>query len=257
MSLPCADIPLIYRHASLKAKAKKLCMQFNLQLADKHLNDWLLVLDDLALSLQHAANKQNLLIHFDQGKNDHRRRFSNGRQQPLSKAVGLDKPRDLKIIDATAGFGRDAFMIASLGAQVTMLERHPALAALLFDALERAALNSELNDIVNNIKLVHKDSQAYLQELSSDNKPDIIYLDPMYPERKKSALVKKEMQAAHILVGADTDSNVLLDIALETASRRVVVKRPKGADTLGESTPSTAIHSKNTRYDIYSISKLD
>lgn len=257
MTIAVENIPLWYNKASLKKQAQNLCECFQLDFADKSHNEWRLVLDELGLSLQHPNNKQTLSIHFDQGKNDHRRKFSNGRQQPLSKAVGLDKPRQLHILDATAGFGRDAFVFASLGAQVTMLERHPAMAALLYDGLERARLNIELEPILAKMTLVHGSSLDYLKALSIDNQPDVIYMDPMYPDRKKSALVKKDMQAAHAIVGADQDSEALLEVAIQTAKKRVVVKRPKNAEPIADKAPSTTVQSKNTRYDIYTKAKLD
>lgn len=257
MTIAVENIPLWYNKAGLKKQAQNLCERFQLDFADKSHQAWRLVLDELGLSLQHQNNKQALSIHFDQGKNDHRRKFSSGRQQPLSKAVGLDKPRQLHIIDATAGFGRDAFVFASLGAQVTMIERHSAMAALLYDGLERARLNVELEPILAKTTLVHASSIDYLKALPEQEQPDVIYMDPMYPDRKKSALVKKDMQAAHAIVGADQDSEALLETAISTAKKRVVVKRPKSAEPIAGKVASTHVQSKNTRYDIYTKAKLD
>ncbi len=262
MSLIESDIPLRYKNNSLLKQAENLCDLFSLELATRQHTGWVLDLDETQLSLQHSDNKQHLAIHFDEGRNDHRRRFSSGRQQPLSKAVGLDKPRKLHILDATAGFGRDSFVFASLGAKVSLVERHPVMAALLYNAIERAKLNIELESIMQNMTLLHKSSDVYLLSLLEDDCPDIIYpdviyIDPMYPERKKSALVKKDMQAAHAIVGADEDSDKLLDVAMKVATKRVVVKRPKGAEHIAGMTPSTSVQSKNTRYDIYTNNKLD
>jgi 16S rRNA (guanine1516-N2)-methyltransferase len=101
--------------------------------------------------------------------------------------------------------------------------------------------------------VVHADSKEYLRTLPPQHRPDVIYLDPMYPHRDKSALVKKEMRYARALVGEDTDAGELLDIALKTARRRVAVKRPKSAAPLPGPQPAAEIASTNTRYDIYTV----
>ena len=85
---------------------------------------------------------------------------------------------------------------------------------------------------------------------------DVVYLDPMFPERKKSAKVKKQMQAFHAIVGTDADADGLLALALNVATYRVVVKRPAGANYLAEKKPSYSLEGKSTRYDIYTLKKL-
>ncbi|MDG4811417.1 class I SAM-dependent methyltransferase [Hydrogenovibrio sp. 3SP14C1] len=194
-------------------------------------------------------------IDFVTGKKNHRRQFGGGKGQPLARAVlAAEQP---KIVDATAGMGGDAFVFASLGCEVTMIERSPIIAALLQDALKRAQQNEtpeEIHKIVNRLSLINEDAAQYL----TTQKPacDVIYLDPMYPEKKKTAATKKEMQALQHLVGPDMDSETLLDAALHIAQKRVVVKRPKNAPTLGGIQPNAAIQSPNTRYDIYAIKAL-
>lgn len=192
-----------------------------------------------------------LCIDFSAGKYDHRRRFGGGRGQPLARAIGLRHGRNPTVIDATAGFARDAFVLASLGCQVTMLERSPIMALLVEDAMQRAQQDSGITPLIARMRLVHADAIAYLDALAPQHRPEVIYLDPMYPSRDKRALVKKEMQLLHRLAGPDTDSALLLDMARRRALKRVVVKRPKGAAFVGERIPSTSIQSKNTRFDIY------
>ncbi|HEY3487658.1 MAG TPA: class I SAM-dependent methyltransferase, partial [Gammaproteobacteria bacterium] len=118
-------------------------------------------------------------------------------------------------------------------------------------------LHAEVQSIAERMQTVHMDSKQYLQALAAEKYPDVIYMDPMYPQRGKSALVKKEMRYTRALVGEDADAGELLAIALNVARRRVVVKRPKGAETLTDLKPNTTIASKNTRYDIYIGKKSD
>lgn len=192
-----------------------------------------------------------VFIDFTAGKNQHRRQFGGGRGQPIAKAVGLKKGANPSIIDATAGLGRDAFVFASLGCQVTLVEQQPLVAALLADAMQRAQTNAETAEIIARMQLHHVDAMDYLASLSEAERPDVVYLDPMYPAREKSALVKKEMQLLHQLVGPDSNSEDLLNLARKVALKRVTVKRPKGADYFANQKPHVSIESKNTRYDIY------
>lgn len=190
-----------------------------------------------------------ITIDFASGKYDHRRKFGGGRGQPLAKAIGLKKGQNPTVIDATAGFARDAFVLASLGCQVSMLEQSIIMSLLIAQALKNGAENDDISDIVQRLSITHCNAVYYLHQLTV--LPDVIYLDPMYPSRDKSALVKKEMQLLHQLIGPDLDSKELLAIAREKALKRVVVKRPKGAEYVGQQKPSVSIESKNTRFDIY------
>ncbi|MBL1321843.1 MAG: class I SAM-dependent methyltransferase [Methylophaga sp.] len=191
-----------------------------------------------------------IFIDFEQGKNAHRRQFGGGRGQPLAKAIGLKKGATPTVIDATAGFGRDAFVLANLGCKITLIERNPIIAVLLDDALQRATDNPEIQQVITRMSLINQDAITYLSQLKQ-NRPDVIYMDPMYPSREKSALVKKDMRLLHELAGPDTDSEQLLTTARKVALKRVVVKRPKSASFVGKQKPTTSIESKNTRYDIY------
>ena len=180
-----------------------------------------------------------------------------GKKHPLAKAIGLQKlkhgqPRP-KIIDATAGLGRDGFLLACLGCQVHLIERSEVLHALLADGLERAFATSEFAHLRSKIKLTLGDSIALLPNFgTTDERPDVIYLDPMFPERKKSALVKKELQMLQALLGkAEANEEALLAAALAAAKQRVVVKRPKGAADLGGVAPGYAVSSPSMRYDVY------
>jgi len=225
---------------------------------DQILNDQLqaigfrLVTNDGVLSLEALDHGfKPFCIDFVEGKNRHRRLFGGGKGQPLTRAVGMKGGIVPSVLDVTAGMGRDAFVLATLGCAVTMLERSPVIFRLLENALQRAAVNAEVADIAARIILHHAESLEYLQSIDDSNKPDVIYIDPMYPQRNKSALVKKEMRIFRSLVGEDLDSDRLLEIARGRVLRRVVVKRPKGAECLAGLKPHTEVSSKNTRYDIY------
>lgn len=210
-----------------------------------------LVVTDHHIELRAHDLGNAILIDFVSGKNAHRRQFGGGRGQPLAKAIGLKKGATPTIIDATAGFARDAFVLANLGCQITLIERNPIIATLIEDALLRAANDDDIASVIQRMSLINIDAVEYLTKLEQQNRPEVIYMDPMYPSREKSALVKKDMRLLHQLAGPDTDSEQLLEAARKTALKRVVVKRPKSALFVGDQKPATRIESKNTRYDIY------
>ncbi len=193
-----------------------------------------------------------LYIDFTAGKNQHRRLYGGGKGQHLARAIGLNKYPDLRVIDTTAGLGRDAFVLASLGCQVTLLERNLPAYLLLKDALCRAKQSSdrEIQRIMQFLSLHHGDSATYLSALSKAQYPEVIYMDPMFPPRDKSAKVKKEMAVFHALIGHDEDARQILQQALPRALKRIVVKRPRLADSLHPE-PAFQIAGKSTRYDIY------
>jgi len=190
-------------------------------------------------------------IDFLGGALAHRLRYGGGRGQELARAVGMKSGFSPQVWDATAGLGRDALVLASLGSRVTLCERAPVLAALLEDALLRAAADRDAGWIGARMQAVWADSVEALATLEPGACPDVVYLDPMYPPGKSSVLVKKEMRALQLLLGADRDSGALLETALARARRRVVVKRPRRAGPLAGKAPTTCVESKNTRYDIY------
>ena len=233
----------------LISKAQILAQQLALPFAELDPQQLQFVLTQQRCEIRDPTLGKPIFIDFEQGKNAHRRQFGGGRGQALAKAIGLKKGATPNIIDATAGFGRDAFVLANLGCQITLLERNPLIASLLADALDRAKDNADIQHVIKRMTLEHTDSYDYLNKLK--HQPDVIYIDPMYPTREKSALVKKDMRLLHQLAGADTDSEQLLSLARTIALKRVVIKRPKSAPFIGEQKPTTSIESKNTRYDVY------
>ncbi len=222
-----------------------------------------LVVDHAGLSLQQmgVGAPGPIRCDFAEGALRHRRLYGGGKGQDIAKSVGLSHKgfRPL-VLDMTAGLGRDGFVLGTLGATLQMLERHPVVCALLQDGLDRAqkqaVTDRELAEILARISVFGLDGKDYLEQLTEESCPDVIYLDPMFPMREKSSKVKKEMQLFHQLVGMDMDATKLLPLALSRVRYRVVVKRPTHAPFLAESIPSYSLKGKSTRFDIYSVQKL-
>jgi 16S rRNA (guanine1516-N2)-methyltransferase len=197
-------------------------------------------------------SKPELYIDFASSASEHRRLHGGGRGQPIAKAVGLKTyGLPLTIIDATAGLGQDAFVLACLGCNVTLIERSPLIANLLQDALQRAAAVADLKPITDLMHIINADAKRILASLPPAAFPDVVYLDPMFPLRNKSALVKQEMRLLKEIVGDDPDADALLTAARQVALRRVVVKRPRIAPYLDNITPHSSQIGKANRFDIY------
>lgn len=161
----------------------------------------------------------------------------------VAKACGAK--HQVSILDLTAGLGRDAYLLASLGCQVLMVERQPVMHALLADGLAR--LHAEKPEI--KLELLQGDAKQLMAHQAKH--AEVIYIDPMHPERTKSALVKKEMRILRTLVGSDEDKQQLIEQALQIKGKRVVVKWPlKGAPYTSQK-PTAVFKGKSTRFDIY------
>lgn len=251
------NIAVAYVDATDADKAKKIAKQWQLQ----YIGDICALKNHAQLLFVLRVNMQRLelckldepklgaiAVDFVDGATAHRRKFGGGRGQDIAKAVGLKHGFKPKVLDATAGLGRDAFVLATLGCEVTLMERMPIVAALLEDGLERATLSAEVSDITQRMNLIASSS---IENMELVQQPDVIYLDPMYPHREKSAAIKKEMRVFQALVGEDLDADNLLAPALALAKYRVVVKRPNYAPPLANKTPSTSIKMKKNRFDVY------
>lgn len=180
-----------------------------------------------------------------------RRLHGGGKKESIARAIGLKGKDSLQVLDATAGLGRDAFVLASLGCVVDMIERSPVVAALLQDGLDRAAIDQQLSSwLPARMRLYHGVAKDLLNNWQGTH-PDVVYLDPMFPHRKKSAAVKKEMRLFQQLLGPDEDADLLLEPALALAKNRVVVKRPSGAPFLAGKKPQIEMLGKANRFDVY------
>ena len=186
---------------------------------------------------------------FIEGPILHRLKYGKGRGQNLAKAVGFKFNKNRTIIDATAGLGYDAFILASLGANVTLIERSEKIYDLLKAAISEAKLHGgEISKIVNRMNLLFGDSKDILPNIA----PEVILIDTMYKNRKKSALVKNDMRLVREVVGSDSDHVELINVALNNASKRVVIKQPRYAETLDNIKGcSHQILGKTIRYDVY------
>ncbi|WP_101759976.1 class I SAM-dependent methyltransferase [Oceanicoccus sp. KOV_DT_Chl] len=250
-----AHLIAVQNHAVYSSDCQQLAQQLQLQLVETEPSTpFVLIVDERGVAIQQTGPKAPgpVRVDFLAGASEHRRKQGGG--ELIVKAVAGDKQNKPTVLDATAGLGRDSFVLASCGYPVTLCERSPLIAALLADGLQRAAKADEveLRNIVNNMRLINTNAVEYMQLLGSQS-VDAVVIDPMFPPSKKSALVKKEMQVFHQLVGADNDSEALIEQALLTARHRVVVKRPKKAEHLAARKPNFSVEGKAIRFDIYSL----
>ena len=186
---------------------------------------------------------------FIEGPILHRLKYGKGRGQNLAKAVGMKFNKNRNIIDATAGLGYDSFILASLGAKVTLIERSQKMHELLQNGInEGISFGGEIEKIINRMELLFGDSKDILPKLT----PEVIMIDTMYKERKKTALVKNNMRLVREIVGPDTDYIELLEVALNCAKNRVVLKQPRYAEPIKDIKKcSNQIIGKTIRYDIF------
>lgn len=263
-SFSISDTPQISLRVSathLSSQAESIAQRWGFQLtgdSGRSGEEFFLLLTDEHLALCQGGDDTPgpVYVDFVAGAVAHRRKFGGGKGQPIAKAAGFGKGKSPTIIDATAGLGRDAFVFASLGSEVRMIERSPVVAALLEDGLQRSHADAETAAIVQHMHLLTGDAATILNSLPEAERPDVIYLDPMFPPRQKSALVKKEMRLFQYLIGEDQDADALLPIALQAARERVVVKRPDYAPWLDGRKPTLAFETKKNRFDVYVIKAL-
>ena len=196
---------------------------------------------------QTPQDQKGYAIDYNAPSLQHRLSTSTTRSH-IARAIGIKPHLRPCVVDASAGWGRDALTLASLGCQVQMIERHPVLAALLENALERLPDGSTLR---SPLQLYYGDVRDFLEKTSPCPVPDVIYFDPMFPERKKSAKVKKHMQLFHTLIGDDEDASDVVKVLLNHARYRLVVKRPRLAPALTATPPHHQIAGKTVRYDVY------
>lgn len=264
----------------LQATAEQLSVDLNLPLVDKPHEqcqprqpskqgvDVLLVVTESRLEL-HMIGGDPLTrggrpLYADLAKLDVSTAMGKRVRQPIGKAIGLRDAKDARptVIDCTAGWGEDSWLLAGLGCRVLAVERNPIVAALLRDGLRRVA--GEQAEVASRITLVqanaidlldgmltHDDSLlADVSDMPDLLQPDVVFLDPMFPPRRKGA-EGKPMKVLRQLVGGDTDAAKLLDLARQVARRRVVVKRPLHGEPVGGRPPAVTHKGKSVRYDIY------
>lgn len=235
---------LWYQDSSLENKARELAdfLQIPVNPADLGSDAFRLMLSAEGL---HLADSQNRVLSIDFVKDhlNYQRRGLRGKSELLAKALGYSKGAR-RVLDLTAGLGIDAVFMTQLGFKVTSIERSKILYVMLKEALARAPQLQE------SLEFVWADSYDYLKNPQSSREVDAIFFDPMYPHKKKSALPKQEMVVFRELVGDDTDAAQVLEEALKWPVRRVVVKRPLGAEALLPGVRH-AFEGKVVRYDVY------
>lgn len=216
----------------------------------------LLICSDQEIVLQQTGRSAPGAITVEFGNAAMRHRRRGGHNELLGKAVGLSRKSGIAVLDATAGLGRDSFILADLGCSVCLCERNDLVFHMLASGLSKATKSSDewLRAVAQRMSLYSGDARELIE--SQLHAIDVIYLDPMFPERGKRAKVKKEMALFHQLLGAGEDSNELLVWALQQDVARVVVKRPPKAVELAGLKPSHVIGGKAVRYDVYVLRGL-
>ncbi|RTE85921.1 MULTISPECIES: class I SAM-dependent methyltransferase [Gammaproteobacteria] len=250
---------LVSEVPELSAAAAHLAEQygFNSELNETQSFYLRLTLEGLELVWAAQQKVKPLQISFTHGKQAWRQQLGGGKQEAVVRALGINRGHRPYILDATAGLGRDGMMLAHSGCKVDLLERHPVVHALLDQAVLHAKLHEKMGDWVSQrVRVLPAGSlldsmPELLANGYEESPPDAIYLDPMFPERGKTAAVKKDMQMLQQLVGGDEDADQLLPAALALATYRVVVKRPATAPFLAGQTPTTQITTKKHRFDVY------
>ncbi|MGI9522241.1 MAG: class I SAM-dependent methyltransferase [Hyphomicrobiaceae bacterium] len=188
-------------------------------------------------------------ISFVHGATVQRIRRGRARAHPLAKTSGASRHKEFKFVDATAGLGRDALIIASVGASITMIERSKEVFDALTLALSEAKdAEPEVADAVSRMSLIYGDSCDLLAEME----PDVVLVDPMHPPRKASSLTKKDMRDLRQLVGDDPDRQKLMRAAISAARKRVVLKWPTGVQLIRCFSKPTFTHAgRTTCYHVF------
>ncbi len=215
--------------------------ELNIQLAD---TPYTLIETEEGLALD-VPKMKPVRVDFHSDRLMHRQKRGGGFSELLAKAV-LAKTHP-QVLDLTAGLGQDAYVLAELACEVTMVERNAVVYALLLDGLNRLKIDEP--DI--GLDLIFGDSKDYLQALTPEHYPDVIYIDPMHPIRKKSALVKKEMRVLRELLGHDEDKDELFKLALNKVNKRVVVKWPLNETPIANMKPAHSYKGRSTRFDVF------
>lgn len=223
--------------------------------------------DGIALGLVDLTDDKMdpLIVDFLSGALQHRLKHGLSKNDPLPRALGM-KSRNPEtapfVLDATAGLGTDALILAALGCRVRSIERSPVTSALLLDGMKRFRIAAEEDEffqaVAGRLSFEEGDALEVLRSLSESERPDVVYLDPMYPEEShsKSALPKKTMQIFRRLLDGDEDAEQLWQVAMTKARARVVVKRPLKAQPLGQSlgrAPTHQFEGKTARFDMYLV----
>lgn len=229
-------------------KANRIAEKLKIDIVSKNdiksKSQLILQLDETGLSL--IGN--NMVLHGDFSKMIRRIKTNNLQSELLIKASKIKgKQTGLTVLDATAGMGEDSFLLAAYGFEVNLYESNPIIAMLLQDTIERASNDKEIAYIVQRMHVYEEDSIKAMKNLSK--KPDIIYLDPMFPERNKSSLIKKKFQLLQQLECPCLNEDELLQSAINVNPYKIVIKRPLKGPYLADVKPSYSLKGNSIRYD--------
>jgi 16S rRNA (guanine1516-N2)-methyltransferase len=211
-------------------------------------------LQNINNNLTLTNQEQQLSIDFASKAYDYRRKHGGGKGQMIAKACGLNKYQlPLTILDATAGVGSDAFILASLGCTLHLCEANPQLYALLHDAHQRALAIPQIQAIATRMQIYSGNSLELIAQIGSAHQIDVIYFDPMFPKNKKNALPKNAMQVLqHIAVENNlAQEQELLSLAKQFARKRIVVKRHKNSPFFANTKAHASIIGQTNRFDLY------
>lgn len=212
--------------------------------SDAETQDVFLLIDDEGIALAGSG----LILRADLTGMLPRIRTANLRNELLVRAAKIrGAAGELRAVDATAGFGEDSLLLAAAGFSVRLYEYNPVTAILLEDALQRAAQVPELSDIVSRMGLLKEDSVEAMPHLPFA--PDVILLDPMFPARQKSGLIRKKLQLIQKLEKPCADEETLMKAALAARPKKIVIKRPAKGPYLAGIRPGYSIEGKVIRYD--------
>lgn len=231
-----------------QALSERLGVPLHLGIKENDSESFYLTWRDGCLKLldKELLRKGGLLVEIEP-RNGEQRSWPAPKQGPLAHALGR---KTRSVVDATTGWGQDSLHIFRMGYELLCIERSPVMAELLLDGFNRLALQEWMQKLnLQSPQLINANAIEYLEQLPAQ--PDCIYLDPMFPpKRKKSALAKKSMVILRDLLGDDQDKEALFDVALKVAGKRVVVKSPDYAEPLGGK-PNESYQGKLLRYDVY------
>ena len=190
---------------------------------------------------------KGLILHTEQGllfSLDFSVRKKLSPRQTLAKAIGFKKGEELFVLDITAGWAGEAFLLAQWGCHVTAIENHPFVFHFVQKSLSQKGLKPE------RLKFVLDNSFNYLKTIKETNRPDVIYMDPMFGDKKKS-LSNKSLRILKMLVGETRDKKELFALARTKALRKVVVKRHR-LEAPFKAHRLCCFEGQSTCYDVFS-----
>lgn len=234
------------QHGNAGSLHQRQFAYLNLQLNDAN------QLTDFQIGLNRSMDSaERCYLDFNKGQLGYRLLKQLSPRQDLFRAIGVKQGLRPRVLDCNAGLGRDSMLFAAIGCAVTSIERHPLLFLALDDALRRClGSHSAITQHCAEIRLLFDDAETLLRD-SDVGSFDTVYLDPMFPERRKSAQVKHQAQLLQYYCGDDDDSEKLLVIARQRKFKRICVKRPLHSPFLNNEKPSLQYKGKSTRFDVY------